>query len=244
MKNLLVLVIVALVLVAGSAAQTPIADTLSEEFHLGSRSVKVPAPDGFMGAFRRFDKIAERMIATEDAGNEVLTVHLPSSDFPRFEANQDQDLDLYTKVSVSKRVKTLDISSSMFADLVSATEKQIGTLLDPNSAIFKRVEQNAGKGLTELWRNETTVKINEPKHLGFFEKGTDTLSFMMFMNFDINNQKFSILNTSSFVRVNNRVLFIYTYKRNPVAGDIEKLRSFASRWTKEIREANKAPIQK
>ncbi|MEQ1762261.1 MAG: hypothetical protein ABL984_03845 [Pyrinomonadaceae bacterium] len=243
MKSLLLLLIV-VSLVSGLVAQAPSAGTLSEEFQLGSRSVKVPAPDGFMGAFTRFDKIAERMIATEDAGNEVLTVHLPASEFPKFEANQDQDLDLYTKVSVSKRVKTLDISPSMFADVVSASEKQIVALLGPNSDIFKRVEGNTGKGLTELWGNETTVRINEPKYLGFFEKGTDTLSFMMSMNFDINNRKFSILNTTSFVRANNRVLFIYTYKRNPIAGDIEKLRSLASKWTKEIRDANKTPSQK
>ncbi len=89
------------------------------------------------------------MIATEDARNEVLTIHLPASEFPKLEANQDKDLDLYTKVSVSKRVKTLDISPSMFAELVSASEKQIVALLGPNSDIFKRVEGNTGKGLTE-----------------------------------------------------------------------------------------------
>ena len=244
MKHLPLLLIVVLLFVSGLLAQKRPGAAPSDEFRLGPRTVKIPAPDGFTDVFTRLDKIAARMIAIEDAESEILSLHLPGSDFTKYEADQDQDLDIYTKVSIPKRLKTMDISPSMFADLAAATEKQIVTFFDPSSPIFKRAEQNAGKGLSELWANETTVKINEPKHLGYFEKGTDVLSFMSFMNFDVNNRKFSILNASSFVLVNDRVLFIYTFKKDPVAGDIEKLRSFATKWTAKIREANNKQIRK
>lgn len=239
MKNLFLLLACAFVFASTAFAQKT-AQRAADTFQLGSRTVRIPAPEGFTEIFSRFDRIAARLIATEDPGNEVLTSHLPRSVIPQIEANQDRDLEFYTKVSVSKRAKTSDQTPAMFTELKTSVEKEIDALTDPNSPLLRRAEGNAGKNLTELLGSETTVKFNQPVNLGVFDNGEKVISSMMLMNIQLNDKKFSVLGTTSFVNINHRLVFIYTYKMNPAKEDIEMLRNFAKKWTAAIIAANKA----
>src|SRR4030095_6263184 len=90
------------------------AQNRSDKFQLGSRTVRIPAPEGFTDVLLRFERVAGRLMATEDPGNEPLATHLPSSVIPQFEANQDHALEFYTKVSISKRARTVDLTQEAF----------------------------------------------------------------------------------------------------------------------------------
>jgi hypothetical protein len=210
----------------------------SDWFQLGTKKVRIPAPQGFTEIFSRFDSVVARMKATEDPNNETVTSHLPTSSLAKYEANQEQRLDHYTKVSVSKNLKTTDITPEYFAEVVAETEKQLATLGDPNDQLLKKIEGNSSKGLSELWGKETTVKVNQPKNLGAFDRGPNLYSVLLFVSGDLNGKKYSTLTTISLLRINQRLVWVYTYKMDPTQADIAMLKTFTKKWTAAILAAN------
>ena len=238
MKNLLLLALFAFFFVSAAHPQKTV-EPASETFQLGSRTVKIPAPEGFTEVSSRFDRVAARLIATEDPANDTLTSHVSNSMIPKLETTQDRDLEFYTKVSVSKRARTVDLTPAMFGSVVSAFEKNMDTYLDPNGSLLKRVEGNTGKSLSDLWGKDVNVQLNQPKHLGFFDKGENVLSSMMFVNVALNDKKYSIISTTSLLNINQRLVFVYAYKMNPAETDVEMLRTFTKNWTAAILAANK-----
>jgi hypothetical protein len=215
------------------------AQKASDSFQLGTKTVRILAPATVTEIFSRFDHISARLIATEDPGLETLTVHLPTNSLAKYEADQRQSLDFYTKVSVGRNLKTTDVTPEFFAAVVASTEEQLKTLGDPNDPLLKKIEGNTSKGLSELLGKETTIKINQPKSLGAFDGGPNLYSTLLFVNVDTNGQKHSTLITISFVRINQRMVNIYCYKTNPTQADVAMLTTFAKKWTAGILAANK-----
>jgi len=223
------------------------AQTRSETFQLGSRTVKIPAPDGFADVFSRLDRLTGRVLATEDPGNEALATHLPKSAIAQFETNQDRDLEFYTKVSISKDAKTVDITPEMYGRIQSSLDKDIGTLFGTGGKLRTQIGGITGKRLSELWGNETDVRIDQPLNLGVFDRGENVISSMMFLKYEMNNKKFSMLATLSFLSINQRLVFVYAYRTSPVKyvysmspgkKDIETLLDFTKKWTAAIVAAN------
>jgi hypothetical protein len=230
---------VALLFAVNSFSQQASVESSVETFQFGARPVKIPAPEGFAQIRTKFPTIMARLAATEDPAQELLTSHIAKALFPKYEANQEQDLDVYTKVAVNKAIKNMDITAEFFTQVRNAMEQQIDSLLAPNSKMLKSVEGNIGKGLSELWGTDTSVKVNEPRNLGFFDKSETTMSSLIFINFDMNGRKFSTLGTISMVRVNQRLVSVYAYKMHPKSEDVDWLRNFAKTWTAAIVAANK-----
>jgi len=177
-------------------------------------------------------------MATEDPGNEPLATHFPVSVIPQFEANQDHDLEFYTKVSISKRARTTDLTPEAFWQIQSSVDREIGALFGAEGTLRNRIEGNAGKGLSALWDNQTSVRIDLPLNLGVFDRGERVISSMVFLKYEVNAKKCSMLATMSFLSVNQRLLFVYAYKTNWVKEDIEMLRDFTKKWTAAIIAAN------
>ena len=235
MKSTLLLCAFALVF---ACTISTLAQNRSDRFRLGSRTVRIPAPEGFTDVLLRFERVAGRLMATEDPGNEPLATHFPVSVIPQFEINQDHDLEFYTKVSVSKRAKTLDLTPEAFWQIQSSVDRDIGVLFGADGILRNRIEGNTGKGLSVLWDNQTSVRIDQPLNLGVFDRGERVISSMVFLKYEVNAKKCSMLATMSFLSVNQRLLFVYAYKTNWVKEDIETLREFTKKWTAAIIAAN------
>jgi len=238
MRKLTLLLPLLLLLGWQAAAQQAVTEPTVETFQLGNVNVKVPAPDGFIGIMSTLDKVVARLRATEAPGNDMLTSHIAKDLLPKYQTNQEQDLDVYTKISVIRSTRTVEITPTMFGEIRTGFENQIDAMLTPDSAVIKSVQGNTGKALSELWGKDTTVKVNEPRNLGFFERSSNTISAAVFLNFDINGRKFSTLATMSMVHVKKRVIAVFTYKMNPKAEDIDFLRSFAKAFNAKIVAAN------
>jgi hypothetical protein len=231
MKTLLLLVL--------AAATTLVAQTPSDMYQLGDRKVRIPAPDGFVEISTTFGDVAARMRATEDPGNDFLVSHAPESFIPKLKVSQNIDLGFYTKVSIAKQARSLDVTPELFAGVVAAAEKNSGAYMDPNGPVIKGAEKNSGKGLSELSGVETTVAITGLKSLGYFEKTDKVFSYLAAANIEVSGRKVSILFSTSFVYVNRRLVFVYVYKIEPKAEDERILRDFTKSWTAKIVASNK-----
>jgi hypothetical protein len=179
-----------------------------------------------------------RLAATEDAGNEILAVHLPDAMLEKFMMGEDRDLEFYTKASIARPARTLEFTREMFADYVVKMERNFHAYLEPDGDMLQRVKGNAERGMTRYWGSGERVALNQPKSLGFFEKSDDVFSAMLFVNVAVGKKKYPLLVTTSSLRINDRLVFLYAYRMSASAKDAEALRAFTRAWTAAVIAAN------
>lgn len=215
--------------------------TSSDVYKLGSRSVIIPTPEGFIDIIPRFDKVSQRFAITEAPENELLAVHVPKSFIPALEKGDNPDFNFYTKVSVAKGYRYFDATPADFKSLNDFYDKLSPSMLAPNSQFLKTTMANINKGLTDISGRNTNIELSEkPESLGYFDRRENTYSLMMLMTIKYTTAKSTpLLAATSMVRVNSRIIFVYTYRVLNAEGDITTLRDFTKNWVSAIIAANK-----
>jgi hypothetical protein len=232
--------IVGIVVLAGFLAAQPVSKEVSSvsavSVELGSRTVRIPAPDRFTDSLLHFPRIAARLMAAESPMNEVLAVHVTDEIVPVLKDRQDPDLPFYTKASVLKEFKNIDVEAAEFQSLAADFEK-----LSPGSlqSIAKNAEQGTGERLNHHWGTETSLRIGETRMLGYFDKQPQSISSLFIMNAEMFNRKLLILGSMSLVYVNKRVLFLYVFRVPDSADDQSMVTSVTRSWTAKTIAANK-----
>jgi hypothetical protein len=241
-KSLRVLAIASTVLFAGGVAmaQTIKADGL--HFPLGDRMVTIPAPEGFEEATSQFDSVKERFTATEAPANDMLAAHLPRANCAALRAGEFARPDFYTKVSIRRANRDVNISAEYFAQVVSEYRKSGMQILDPDNPGMKATLANINKGLTELNQKKTEISLSQPINLGEFDTRPNVYSVMVLLNIKAQNTDGEtsalVLGGLSYVRVKERLIYVYTYRTYKSESDIPVLRDFAKQWIGQILAAN------
>ncbi|HAF14847.1 MAG TPA: hypothetical protein DCK99_14365 [Blastocatellia bacterium] len=225
---------------AAAIAQTRKADVAT--FQLGDQVITIPAPDGFEEAASQFESIKNHFTLTEDPGNDMLAVHLPHADCEKLRGGEFGPLTFYTKISVRKAVRDVDFSAERFANLVSEFRKSGSQVLDINSPTMKATLEHLSKGLSELSKKETQVDMSQPVNLGEFDTRPNVYSVMLLMNFKTQSSDGEvstlILGGLSYVRVKQRLIYVYTYRKYGSKNDVDTLRDFTKQWIGQILAAN------
>lgn len=209
-----------------------------ETFELGRSAVNIPAPEKFTEVSTRFPRVMSRLAATEDAGNEILAVHLPDAVLEKFMEREDRDLEFYTKASIARPARTLEFTREMFADYVVKMERNFHAYLAPDGDVMRQIANNSEKGMVRYWGEGERVAINQPRSLGFFEKSDRVFSAMLFVNVEVGKKRYPLLVTTSSLRINDRLVFLYAYRMSASAKDAEALREFTRAWTAKVIAAN------
>ena len=209
---------------------------------LGDKVIVIPDPDGFEEAASQFPKYKERVLATESVDNDALLAHLPVKDCELLRAGQVPTYQDYTKVSILKLARELAVSRATMAEAVAGFRKNAGTYLDPDGPDMKKLLNKVEKGLSELDAKETKVDFSQPQILGEFDTRPDVNSFLLMMTVKIKSgaveASVPTLASLSFVRANDRLLYVYVFKRYKAAAEIEAIKQFTTKWTSAILAAN------
>ncbi|HTH37719.1 MAG TPA: hypothetical protein VL572_07125 [Pyrinomonadaceae bacterium] len=239
MKHLSLLIVLTLIFAISSLAQNGMRDAPpavpTGSVDLGGRSVRIPAPDNFTDTMVTLPRIAGRLVASESPLNEVLAVHVADEILPRLRNREDLDLPFYTKVSILKELKSIDVELSDFQALGSEFEKQSPGMLQ---SIVKSGEKDTGVRLGQHWGGETNLKIGETRTLGYFDKQPHSISSMFLMNLEIFDRPMLILGSMSLVHANKRLLFVYVFRITSSGKDRDLVAKFTKAWTSKIITAN------
>ena len=202
----------------------------------------IPTPDGFEEAASQFDSVKTRFTATEDPGNDMLAVHMLTGDCEKLRHGEAGSLNFYTKISIRKAARETDFSALEFAAIPTEFRKNGATLLDINGPQMKASLDHIDKALSELSENKTKIEMGQPENLGEFDNRPNVYGIMLLVNITVqsgdNRRVEPLLGTISFVRVKQRLLFVYTYRRYESKADIEVVRDFAKHWIDSILAAN------
>lgn len=229
-----------LLLVSPAAAQTR--DLGNTRFQLGDKVIIIPAPDGFEEAASQFEQVNSQMSATEDPSNEMLAVHLPKEDCERLRHGEFGGFKFYTKVSVRRAVRGSDYSEQQFASLVSEFRKNGDSVLDINSPRLKAAVERLDKSLSEISNSDTKLEMSQPIPLGEMDTRPNVYSVLLSINYvyeDKGQRRQSpILGGLTFIRLNQRLIYVYTYRRYNAKADIEIIQDFTKKWITKILAAN------
>jgi hypothetical protein len=236
-------VIVSLGVTASASAQA--SKTKPATFQLGAQVLTIPAPAGFEEAASQFEQIKALFNSTEDPGNDMLAIYLQSADCEKLRAGGSGPFNFYTKVSIRRGVREEDHSAARFAQLVAAFRQNGAQILDVNGPVMKAATERLDKSLTELSKHETQVDLSQPVNLGEFDTRPDVYSVMLLLNFTRTTAdgeaSVPILGGLSFIRVKQRLVYVYTYRRYQSKADAAILRIFTTDWISKILAANRNP---
>jgi hypothetical protein len=231
---------IVLLTIALAAGQKPNTDVVV--FQLGDQPTRIPAPEGFEEAAAQFENIKDHFTRTEDPQNDMLAVHLPRADCEKLRANLSGSFNFYTKVSVRRDRREAEYSAEQFAALIEEFRKHGAQYLDVNSPSMKATIDRLSKGVSESKKEETRIDLSQPVNLGEFDTRPNVYAVMLLLNLKTQSSSgettVPILGGLSFVRVKQRLIYVYTYRKYQSKQDIEVLRDFTRKWVGEILAAN------
>lgn len=209
---------------------------------VGDKAIVIPAPEGFEEATTQFEQIKTRFTVTEAPQNEMLAAHLSVDDCNLLRSGKDALFGNYTKVSVLRMARDLSISEPVFAQIVADFRKNGSTYLDMNSSKMQEMFKQWDRELTKLNAKDTKVGLSEPQNLGEFDNRSNVYSVMLMMQLTVQSGSeqgtVPMLAGVTYLKVKDKVIFVYTYRRYSSQTDVATLRDFSIKWNNSILAAN------
>jgi hypothetical protein len=191
-------------------------------YQLGSVRVDIPPPRGFEEMLSRSAEFRQRIGEPERLWN--LAAHLPSEIAKTFKA--DQDIPLYTKVSVSRAAVETDITDEFFAGVV---KQQSDTAVYDQDFLKKYMADRA---------KQLGVTLDKPVALGLIEQTPRSYSTLALTTVATADRRINLLFSTSLLHLNRRLIFAYVYRIIDSQKDQALVETLARDWVKSILAAN------
>src|SRR6476660_9892799 len=204
---------------------------------LCDQPTRIPAPAGFEEAASQFEQIKTHFTLTEAPDNDMLAVYLPTADCEKLRDGEFGSFSFYTKVSIRRAVRAEDYPVDRFAKLVAAFRQNGSQILDVNGPVMKAATERLDKSLTELNKQGTQVELGQPVNLGEFDTRPNVYSVMLLSITTTTGDREAsvpILGGLPYVRLKQRLVYVYTYRRYKSKADVAILRAFTTEWISQI----------
>jgi hypothetical protein len=241
MKSLFALICCILMLASSSLSQKAVSPESkpSGVYKLGAQTVLIPAPDDFSDTMISHPKISGLITATESPSNETLAVHVANDLLSRMKKDDLPDLPFYTKVSVSRQLRELELNEKDFQTVVAGVKSAAPDILDENGPLFKKNQDGTREGLKKHLGYDTDFTMSEPKMIGYFDDKPNIFSALIIMNVSTGKEKTPLACSMSLVLINKKVVFLYAYRVVSSDHDLTIIRDFTKAWTAKTAAANK-----
>ncbi len=217
-------------------------NTSSSSVQLGDKVIIIPAPEGYEEASTQFKQIKDRFSATEAPENDMLLVHMLAADCELLRQGSNATFSQYTKISVLRQARALTVTSAMMMAAIEDLRKQAVKFPDPNNPTTLAMEKHLERALSNLNSKQTTIDFGKPEILGEFNVGNNVFSLLMLLNVKLNQEGVEattpMLMSVSYVRVKERIIFVYVYRKLESKADLEPLKVFTTNWTNSMLAAN------
>ncbi len=213
-------------------------------YQIGDQKIVIPPPANFVEAASQFPSVKNAFTATEAAGNDMLAVHISLADAELLKKGESKQPDVYTKVSVLKRLRDANITAADFAGFVKVFKQQFPAAINPNSREMKTALEKASKYSTEQSGAETVFSLSQPINLGEIVNSPNAFGTVLLMEIKVAAEGKETVAAAvvgaTAVRTRGKMLFVYTYRNYKNAKDIEELKSFSKNWLNQIALANQS----
>jgi hypothetical protein len=234
-KIILACIISAGLLAAGSAEGSSAKLPQAAAFKAGGTPIAIPSPA------KEMNEIGDDNRALMDAfvaqSNRLIACFMLKGDLQKLKGGaNDSILARYAMVQVPRRGEYLDCGSSDFKEVANSLKEEFGDIL---SSSMKETEDEFNKRMKSLDLEEATVSLGAPIQLGCLFSKQDAYCFGMIVPFTMGGNSIKMGMGAVFMRVKQRLLFVYLYSEYKDDDSIAWIRVTIEDWADAIIKANK-----
>ena len=204
------------------------------EFKAGGVALVLPGPSG------DFVEVGDKLRTTlfellVPASNRLLSGYVSSKSLATLNSAKTQGaLDIYAMVEVPRQSEYSDVTPQLFAQVIKSMESSMGKL---DAKTFDNVEQELSARLKSLGAGP--VDVGHPEMVGGRFQKSDAAGFAMLLAFKQGERSVTMANGTAFVRVRQRLLFMYLFRKYESPDTVSWLRKNLEPWVDAILAKNK-----
>ena len=204
----------------------------SQSFKVGSVPILFPSPSA--GLVEAGYENRERLEVLVPAQHRLICAFLLENELKNLEKGEANGMKEYALIEILRKGEFLDVSPSDFNELVKAAGSDFGGMAGPT---FKECEDEINRRLKSM--DESSIQLGTPVQLGTFFSKKDAHCLGMLMTMQQESRTLTMAMSCSFLRVKQRVLFVYFYEQYEDRDTIRRLGETTEKWVDEILKKNK-----
>jgi len=232
MKKTALYLLLAMFMVSGSLQIATAEVPEIESFKAGGISINIPPPAGLIEV--GYD-VREQMEIFVNTTNRLLSAYMISDDIPRFvQGDKDLVLSRSACVQVLRQNEYQSYGTSDFNELVdymkSSSNNDMASITEETEAEFNRRMESMNLG---------KMSITTPIELGTLFSKPDAYSFGMISTSSDGSKSWTIVVSTTFVRVRDRIILTYLTAEYKDDETIATVRKTSEEWADAILAVNK-----
>jgi len=231
MRNPLISALLATALLqacAGLLAQSSIT------YRAGLKSFTLPPPtSGLVEAGPDYRVMFEQLAPT---ANRLIAAFSQPADLEILRAEGGAALGTYALVEVPRRAEFNDISPEQFKQIAESMGTQFGASV---VATLKDQQDEINRRLKALNSAPGDVTLDKPVQLGTLFSKPDACAYGMLMSVSTGNKSKKMAMGLTLLRVQSRILFVYTYTEYKDESTVQWIRTTDEHWADIILQSNK-----
>ncbi|MGJ5820779.1 hypothetical protein [Paludibaculum fermentans] len=212
---------------------TPASSTETPRVKAGGVELAVPGPGNF-------PEVGDRLRTTlfevlTPSTNRLLSAYVPQATLTELTTGKVGDgLRHYAMLQVPRQAEYVECTPETFTQVLQGVESSMGNL---DAKIVGDLGDEMNMRLKSL--GSKSIEINRPEMLGGIFKKTDVSGFAMLVAFKQGERTVTMATTLAILRVKQKLLFAYFYKKYESPETVRDLSKDLEKWTDALLSANK-----
>jgi hypothetical protein len=211
-----------------------------EAISIGEVSINLSLPDNFKNLMAD-EEIRAMALAGKAPSNELLGVYADPN-VVRNAKNSGELIPLSLRVAYMTKMKDRDLSESAISAIRATYEEKTPEIMRPGSKEYNSLMTRLQTSVSQATKGEAKYSVPDVANFGIVASSADHFTAMMLMNVSWDFADGSVsapyLVTYTNFTVNNRLIFLYVYKRFQTSDDITFVKKFSEDWITRIRADN------
>jgi hypothetical protein len=203
-----------------------------QTFRVGLKSIVIPQPTAELAETGSDYRVMFELLAPNT--NRLVAAFLRPDDLKSRIAGS-ADLSQYALVEVPRRAEFATVTPELFKQVSAGMAQQFGAAVELS---LKDEQDEINRKLKSLNGTASTISLEKPLMLGTFFSKPDACSFGMILQMASNGNQKKLATAVTVMRVQERVLFLYTYAEYLNEDSVNRLRTTAEQWADAVLKAN------
>lgn len=203
-----------------------------QSYRVGLKSIVIPPPTAELPEIGSDYRVL--LDALAPTSNRIVAAFL-LPDEAKAITGGGTNLSRYALVEVPRRAEFAEITPDIFKQVSVSVAEQFGASLD---STVKDEEDAFNRRLKELNGNASTVTIDKPFLLGTLFSKPDEVSFGAITNVSANGHSTKMVNATTIVRLQDRILFFYAYSEYANEDSVKWVREVSEKWADSALKLN------
>lgn len=169
--------------------------------------------------------------------NRLVVAFVPRADLEALRSMHGAALTTYALVEVPRRAEFAEVGPEQFKEVADAVGNQFGASF---SATMKDQQEEINRKLKVLNSSSAELSLDKPVQLGTLFSKQDARGYGMLMSVSMKGQTKKVAMGMTVVRVQSRMLFLYTYTEFKDESSVQWIRTTDENWADSILQANKS----